>query len=69
MEDITLLGDEPLEAEQGVCFRVTRECDNVRHSPYRTFDGSCNNLTPGRENFGSIERALKRRLPVQYSGK
>ena len=71
MRSITLGADEELPVMPGICFRVTRTCDNVIVSPisnveYRTFDGSCNNLLPGRENFGSIERAMKRVTPALY---
>ena len=67
--NITLEGNEPLPADKlnaRNCLNITRDCSNVKTSPFRTFDGSCNNLVAGRENFGSIERAFKRRLPVAF---
>ena len=72
MRSITLGADEELPVMPGICFRVTRTCDNVIVSPisnveYRTFDGSCNNRETGRENFGSIERAMKRVTPPTYA--
>ena len=66
---ITLLGDQPLPGNllnARNCLVINRVCDNVRSSPFRTFDGSCNNLVRGRENFGSIERAFRRRLAPRF---
>ena len=48
------------------CLEIRRDCRNVRNSPFRTLDGSCNNLVRGREGFGSIERAFKRILPPRF---
>ena len=63
---VTLAADVELVVVPGVCFQVDRDCSSVTDSPYRTFDGSCNNLSPGRENYGSIERAFVRFLPTAY---
>ena len=69
MTRITLRGDEEIPGNLlngRNCLEIRRDCDNVRNSEFRTFDGSCNNLTPGREGWGSIERAFKRRLPTRF---
>ena len=66
VQDVTLQPDELLHVVSGFCYNIQRNCDSVLDSQYRTYDGSCNNLEPGQENFGSIDRAMKRRLPTAY---
>ena len=50
-----------------MCYTIRYNCESVEDYPFRTFDGSCNNLEAGREHFGSTERAMKRRVPADYA--
>ena len=63
----TVYPDEPFPSVPGKCLNVIRDCSSRDQSIIRTYDGSCNNLTPDGKNWGAIEMPLRRRLPPDYA--
>ena len=69
-EQIDLLPDQPIPDADGHCLSIDIACAPNAHHPFRTLDGTCNNLRNGRRGWGATERPFRRRLqPVYADGK
>ena len=70
IKKIDLLPDQPIPEDDGVCLEISLTCTPGAILPFRTLDGTCNNLREGRRGWGATERPFRRRLqPIYADGK